>query len=203
MVTKPGDILKYEDRDVQIPLWSMVTLTSASSGNALAVQITLWSMVTQLRAFHDDIEKVQIPLWSMVTAVSGTANEFDSGWLTAKVVVLLAREFGWTIDEMRQLTPRELAVVLNELQRQVALEQYNDQYSHWAFLAAVITNGFGAIAGMFSKRRPKTFSPDDFMGKEAKKMLQRLLGQEELEPKAWSKHIEDAKAKGLRVPIRS
>jgi hypothetical protein len=140
----------------------------------------------------------------MVTAVSGTANEFDSGWLTAKVVVLLAREFGWTIDEMRQLTPRELAVVLNELQRQVALEQYNDQYSHWAFLAAVITNGFGAIAGMFSKRRPKTFSPDDFMGKEAKKMLQRLLEQDrpepELEQKNWGRHIEDAKAKGLVGP---
>jgi hypothetical protein len=119
-------------------------------------------------------------------------------------VVLLAREFGWTIDEMRQLTPRELAVVLNELQRQVALEQYNDQYSHWAFLAAVITNGFGAIAGMFSKRRPKTFSPDDFMGKEAKKMLQRLLEQDrpepELEQKNWGRHIEDAKAKGLVGP---
>jgi hypothetical protein len=112
-------------------------------------------------------------------------------------VVLLAREFGWTIDEMRQLTPRELAVVLNELQRQVALEQYKDQYSHWAFLAAVITNGFGAIAGMFSKRRPKTFSPDDFMGKEAKKTFQRLLGQEP-EQKDWSRHIEDAKAKGLK-----
>jgi hypothetical protein len=35
------------------------------------------------------------------------------------------------------------------------------------------------------------------MGKEAKKMLQRLLGQEP-EQKGWSKHIEDAKAKGLK-----
>ena len=42
-------------------------------------------------------------------------------------MVLLAREFGWSIEEMRQLTPRELAVVLNELQRQVAIEQLNEQ----------------------------------------------------------------------------
>jgi hypothetical protein len=80
--------------------------------------------------------------------------------------VLLAREFGWTIDGMRQLTPRELAVVLNELQRQVAIEQLNEQRNHWAFLAAVITNGFGAITSMFSKRKHKDVSPDDFMGKD-------------------------------------
>ncbi len=110
--------------------------------------------------------------------------------------MLLAREFGWTIDEMRQLTPRELAVVLNELQRQVALEQYNEQRNKWAFLAAVITNGFGAITSMFSKRKHKAVSPDDFMGKEAKKAFQQLLGQEQ--QKDWSKHIEDAKAKGLK-----
>ncbi len=110
--------------------------------------------------------------------------------------MLLAREFGWTIDEMRQLTPRELAVVLNELQRQVALEQYNEQRNKWAFLAAVITNGFGAITSMFSKRKHKAVSPDDFMGKEAKKAFQQLLGQDK--QKDWSRHIEDAKAKGLK-----
>jgi len=111
--------------------------------------------------------------------------------------VLLGREFGWTLDEMRQLTPRELAAILNELQRQKAIEQLNEQRNHWAFLAAVITNGFSRIAGMFSKRKPKMVSPDDFMGKDAKKMLQRLLGQEP-EQKDWSRHIEDAKAKGLK-----
>jgi hypothetical protein len=110
--------------------------------------------------------------------------------------VLLAREFGWTIDEMRQLTPRELAVVLNELQRQVALEQYNEQRNKWAFLAAVITNGFGAITSMFSKRKHKAVSPDDFMGKDAKNAFQQLLGQDK--QKDWSRHIEDAKAKGLK-----
>jgi hypothetical protein len=112
--------------------------------------------------------------------------------------VLLGREFGWTIDEMKLLKPSELAAILNELQRQVTIEQLNEQRNHWAFLAAVITNGFGAITSMFSKRKHKAVSPDDFMGKDAKKMLQRLLGQEQLEQKDWSKHIEDAKAKGLK-----
>ncbi len=111
--------------------------------------------------------------------------------------MLLGREFGWTVDEMRNLTPQELVAILNELQRQVTLEQYNEQRNKWAFLAAVITNGFGAIAGMFSKRKPKMASPDDFMGKDAKKMLQRLLGQEP-EQKDWSRHIEEARAKGLK-----
>ena len=105
---------------------------------------------------------------------------------------------------MRQLTPWELSVVLNELQRQVALEQYNEQRNKWAFLAAVITNGFGAITSMFSKRKHKAVSPDDFMGKEAKKMLQRLLEQDrpepELEQKNWGRHIEEARAKGLAGP---
>ena len=118
--------------------------------------------------------------------------------------MLLGREFGWTLDEMRQLTPRELVTILNELQRQVALEQYNEQRNHWNFLAAVITNGFSRIAGMFSKRKPKMVSPDDFMGKEAKKMFRVLLGQDEAgektSQKGWSKHIKDAKAKGLRGP---
>ena len=113
-------------------------------------------------------------------------------------MVLLAREFGWSIEEMRQLTPRELSAILNELQRQVAIEQLNEQRNRWAFLAAVITNGFGAITSMFSKRKHKAVSPDDFMDKDAKKMLQRLLGQEQLEQKDWSRHIEDAKAKGLK-----
>ena len=110
--------------------------------------------------------------------------------------MLLAREFGWTLDEMRQLTPRELAVVLNELQRQVAIEQYNEQHNKWAFLAAVITNNISRIIDMFSKKKSKRVEPDDFMGKDAKKAFQQLLGQDE--QKDWSRHIEDAKAKGLK-----
>ena len=65
--------------------------------------------------------------------------------------------------------------------------------------AEVITNGFGAITSMFSKRKHKAVSPDDFMGKDAKKMLQQLLGQEP-EQKDWSRHIEEAKVKGLAGP---
>lgn len=110
---------------------------------------------------------------------------------------------------MRQLTPRELAVILNELQRQVAIEQYNEQRNKWAFLAAVITNGFSSlssvIAGAFGgkKRKPKLVEPDDFMHKDAKKMLQRLLGQDEPEQKDWSRYIEEARAKGLAGPRNS
>jgi hypothetical protein len=110
--------------------------------------------------------------------------------------VLLGREFGWTVEEMRNLTPQELVAILNELQRQVALEQYTDQRNKWAFLAAVITNGFGAITSMFSKMKHKAVSPDDFMGKDAKKAFQQLMGQDK--QKDWSRHIEDAKAKGLK-----
>lgn len=120
--------------------------------------------------------------------------------------MLLGREFGWTVDEMRNLTPQELVAILNELQRQVAIEQYNEQRNRWAFLAAVITNGFNVLAsvitGVFGgkRRKPKLVEPDDFMGKEAKKMLQQLLGQDEQEQKDWIRHVEDAKAKGLAGP---
>ena len=112
-------------------------------------------------------------------------------------MVLLAREFGWSIEEMRQLTPRELDVILNELQRQMAIEQLNEQHNHWAFLAAVITNNISRIIDMFSKKKSKRVEPDDFIDKELKRMFQRLLGQEP-EQKDWSRHIEDAKAKGLK-----
>jgi hypothetical protein len=98
---------------------------------------------------------------------------------------------------MRRLRPSELFDILDELKRQMAIEQLSEQRNHWAFLAAVITNGFGAITSMFSKRKHKAVSPDDFMGKEAKNMLQRLLGQGP-EQKDWSRHIEEARAKGLR-----
>jgi hypothetical protein len=94
---------------------------------------------------------------------------------------------------MRRLYPSELAAILLELQRQITLEQYHEQRNQWAFLAAVITNGFGRIAGIFSKRKPKPVTPDDFMGKGAKKMLQQPQEQ-----KDWDRHIKDARAKGLK-----
>jgi len=77
---------------------------------------------------------------------------------------------------MRQLTPRELAVALNELQRQMAIEQLNEQRNHWAFLAAVITNNISRIIGMFSKNKPKTGRTGRFHRQRSKNMLQRFVG---------------------------
>ena len=108
------------------------------------------------------------------------------------------------MDEIRQLRASELRAIMEELQRQVTIEQYNEQRNHWAFLAAVITNNFSRIVGMFSKKKQKTVEADDFMHKDAKKMLQRLLKRDESETepepklKDWSRHIEDAKVKGLK-----
>lgn len=42
--------------------------------------------------------------------------------------------------------------------------------------AEVITNGFGAITSMFSKRKHKAVSPEDFLGKEAKKNAPAVVG---------------------------
>ena len=106
----------------------------------------------------------------------------------------MARHTGWTVDTMRSLTPSELNAIVQELERQVAIDQYVEQKNHWSFLAAVMANGFSSIGGMFSKRKPKMVEPDDFMGKDAKKMMKRLLGQE----KDWTEHMEEAKAKGLK-----
>lgn len=76
------------------------------------------------------------------------------------------------------------------------IEKYAEQKNHWAFLAAVITNGLGGIAGMFSKRKPKTVEADDFIGKDLKKAVEGMLrdGSE------TQKLIEDAKQKGLKGP---
>ena len=40
----------------------------------------------------------------------------------------------------------------------------------------MITNGFGAITSMFSKRKHKAVSPEDFLGKEAKKNAPAVVG---------------------------
>jgi hypothetical protein len=107
---------------------------------------------------------------------------------------------------MRQLRPSELAGIMNELERQVTLEQLNEQRNRWNFIAAVITNGVSvltsAIAGAVGKRRkPKLVEPEDFMSKDAKKLFERLLEQNApAKTRTWDKHIEDAKAKGLAGP---
>jgi hypothetical protein len=122
--------------------------------------------------------------------------------------VLLGREFGWTLDEMRQLTPRELTAILSELERQVALEQLNEQRNRWNFLAAVIMNGASvltsAIAGAVGKRKKlKMVEPDDFMSEDSKKLFQQLLAQgisPDKNKDGWEPYIQDAKAKGLTGP---
>ena len=115
--------------------------------------------------------------------------------------MLLAREFGWTIEEMRQLHPSELQTILNELQRQKLLDEYTEQRNKWAFLAAVIMNGVSILAKVFSgkKKKIKEISPDDFISKDFKKIIQQVLGKQE-EDNDYDKHIEDAKQKGLKGP---
>jgi len=92
---------------------------------------------------------------------------------------------------------------LKELQRQKLLEEYHEQRNRWAFLAAVISNGFAGIVRMFSKRKgkQKEITPDDFISKELKK----LAGIDTIDKKpgkepGFEKHIKDAKAKGLKGP---
>ncbi len=99
------------------------------------------------------------------------------------------------------MRPSELSGILFELSRQTTINRYNEQINKWAFLAEVIANGFGILMSMisgFGKRKynHKMIKAEDFISKDAKKMHQRLLGQKERQAD-WSKHVEDAKAKGL------
>ncbi|KKL07793.1 hypothetical protein LCGC14_2582450 [marine sediment metagenome] len=70
-----------------------------------------------------------------------------------EVIVLLAREFGWTLDEIGKLSPRQLVDIVNELVYQRQVDGYNRSYG-FAFLASVICN-------LVSKKRVR---PEDFVG---------------------------------------
>lgn len=102
---------------------------------------------------------------------------------------------------MRQLRPGELKAVLNELQKQKTLEEYTDQKNKWAFLAAVITNGFASLACVFSdkKKKPNLVDSDAFLSKDFKQLCERIIGEQKNE-KNFDKHIQDAKQKGLKGP---
>jgi len=117
-------------------------------------------------------------------------------------VVLLAREFGWTLEEMRNLRPSELTAILEELKKQKTLDEYHEMRNKWAFLAAVITNAASVLANVFggSKRKPKQVKPDDFIGKEAKKAVDRLTKKAQQEDDRWAGLIQEAKVKGLKGP---
>ena len=117
--------------------------------------------------------------------------------------MLLGREFGWTLDEMRQLYPSELKAILKELQKQKLVDEYAEQKNKWTFLAAVIANCTAALSRVFSgkKKKPKLVEPDDFINEEFEKLMQQILGTKEQEKdKKYAKHIQDAKAKGLSGP---
>ncbi|MDO6355110.1 hypothetical protein Q3V94_08465 [Caloramator sp. CAR-1] len=112
--------------------------------------------------------------------------------------MLLAREFGWNIEDIKQLRPSELEVIIKELQKQKEIQEYAEFKGKWAFLAAIITNGFAAIASMFSKRRPKEVKPDDFIDKKYAAKIERYF--KEAQPDEWASYIAEAKAKGLKGP---
>lgn len=101
---------------------------------------------------------------------------------------------------MRALRPSELAAILNELHKQKLVESYQEQRNHWAFLAAVITNGLAAIGGTFSRRRPKMVEADDFISKELKKLVERILEAQPAKKTDWASLVQDAKEKGLKGP---
>ena len=77
---------------------------------------------------------------------------------------------------------------------------------NWAFLASVVTNGFlGLAASMSGKRRkPKLTSPDDFINKDFKRLMEQIFNEarpsKQSKRGGWISHIEDAKAKGLKGP---
>lgn len=105
---------------------------------------------------------------------------------------------------MRQLYPGELRAILSELEKQKIAEGYAEQKNKWAFLAAVITNGFASLACSFSgkRRKPKLVDADDFMTKEYKKLVDRVIGGQKNKEnnEKFDKHIQDAKQKGLKGP---
>jgi hypothetical protein len=106
---------------------------------------------------------------------------------------------------MRQLYPSEIQAILKELQKQKLVEEYAEQKSKWAFLAAVIMNGVAVLARVFSgkKKKLKTIEPDDFINKDFKKIVQKILSEEKSNKKNdknFDKHIQDAKQKGINGP---
>ena len=105
---------------------------------------------------------------------------------------------------MRQLYPSELQAILKELQKQKLVEEYTEQKNKWAFLAAVIMNGVSILARVFSgkKKKIKEISPDDFISKDFKKIIQQILGKQEKDNN-YDKYIKDAKQKGLKVPTKA
>ena len=85
----------------------------------------------------------------------------------------------------------------------MTIEGYGEQKNRWAFLAAVITNEIAKLACVFSskKRKPKLVDADEFLSKDYKEAVKRILGEQK-DDKKFDKHIQVAKAKGLKGPWR-
>ncbi len=98
-------------------------------------------------------------------------------------MVKLARAFGWTPAQIRDLTAYELGAVLHELVRQEAEEQYIETY-RFAFLATVLAR----LSGI------KDVKPEDFIG-------QPPWEKEKARPNNdLAELIAEARAKGLQGP---
>lgn len=108
--------------------------------------------------------------------------------------MLLAREFGWTIDEIKQLTYSELQAIVEELKKQKLIEKYEEQITGWSYLASVIINIAKGLAG---DKNP--VEPVDLLSKEFRKQVETIL-KAQSQQNDWAKLIEDAKAKGLKGP---
>lgn len=112
--------------------------------------------------------------------------------------MLLAREFGWTLDEIRALQPSELVAILDELRKMRILDEYVNARNRWGFIAAVFMNGITALASALAGRRqrPKLVKPDDFVAPELKREAHKIIYENE----DWGDYINEAKKKGLQVP---
>ena len=84
-----------------------------------------------------------------------------------EAVVLLAREFGWTLDEIGKLELSQLNSILREIAYQKRLDDYVASY-RFAFLASVICN-------LMSKEK---VSPEDFIGLMPKREGQELTEED-------------------------
>lgn len=84
-----------------------------------------------------------------------------------EAVVLIAKEFGWTLDEIGKLAPTQVQGILEELLYQKRLEDYLESY-RFAFLASVICN-------LVSKEK---VSPEDFIGALPKREGQEYSKEE-------------------------
>ncbi len=84
-----------------------------------------------------------------------------------ETIVLLAREFGWTLEEIGKLTLQQVNSLISEIFRQKEMENYLQSY-RFGMLASVIVN---CLTG-------KQMSPEEFIGSIPHKDNQSLSREE-------------------------